>query len=82
MNYLFNLDIKIWWPQQEAEMPLGAPQTQGTTQRDGKCLFINFNMFRFKLKGLRVLHVNPFLFAIITLSGYELQRFQKVILQS
>lgn len=63
-------------------MPLGAPQTQGTTQRDGKCLFTNFNTFRFKLKGLRVVHVNPLLFAIITLSGYELQRFQKVILQS
>lgn len=63
-------------------MPLGVPQTQGTTQsKNGKYLFTNFNTFRFKLKGLRVVHVNPFLFAIVTLSGYELQRFQKVILQ-
>lgn len=46
--------------------------------------FTNSNMFGFKLNGLKGVYVNAFyLFAIVTLSGYEiLQKFQKVILQN
>lgn len=55
-----------------------------TTQEMENVSFTNSNMFRFKLKGLKGVYVTAFyLFAIITLSGYEiLEKFQKVILQN
>lgn len=45
-------------------MPLGVPQAQEQPREDMESvyLFTNSNVFRFKLWGLRVVHVNAFLF--------------------
>lgn len=67
-------------------MPIRSPVNTGNPRESQKMSLYSqiLNVVRFKLKGLRVVHANAFcLFAVITLSDYELpQRFQKVMLQS